>query len=252
MAFSITQRRKMHSAKGRAVMILADIITIKGQIRLKTGLHIGGSKDNIEIGGLDLPVIRHPEGDPYIPGSSLKGKMRSLTEWTEGKIRPDGKVHICGNKDCPVCRIFGTTEENWRYGPTRLIVCDSFLNEEWKKDIIERGISLTEEKIENWINRLEGKAGRGGIRKTERIPAGAVFEFEMSYKLMEINGDTQTDISFFPKVLIAMRMVEMDALGGSGSRGYGRIEFQNMTKTENGQTSKVTLPDVNEIFGKAA
>lgn len=233
-------------------MILKDIITIKGQIVLKSGLHIGGSKDDIEIGGVDSPVIKHPNGEPYIPGSSLKGKMRSLTEWLEEKVTPTGRVHTCSQKNCPVCRIFGTTGENWLYGPTRLVVRDAFLNELWKNGILERGLSLTEEKMENWINRLEGKAGQGGIRNIERVPAGAVFNLEMTYKIMDIEGDEETDRQFFTKVLNVMSLVQMDALGGSGSRGYGRIEFRNVTKTENGQESPVTIPAPDHIFGRVA
>ncbi len=233
-------------------MLLKEIITIKGQIKLRTGLHIGGSKDDIEIGGIDMPVIKHPNGEPYIPGSSLKGKMRSFTEWLEQKVRPDGRVHTCSSKDCPVCRIFGTTEKDWHFGPTRLIVRDAFLNEDWKRETLDGGLSLTEEKVENWINRLEGKAGMGGLRKAERVPAGAIFDFEMSYKLMEIDGDSETDHRFFDKVLIALRLVEMDALGGSGSRGYGRIAFENLTKTEGGRETSISLPEPELIFGRAA
>lgn len=231
-------------------MILKDIITIKGQIVLKSGLHIGGSKDDIEIGGIDSPVIKHPNGEPYIPGSSLKGKMRSLTEWIEQKVSLSGGVHTCSQKDCPVCRIFGTTGENWLFGPTRLVVRDAFLNEMWKREILERGLSLTEEKIENWINRLEGKAGQGGLRNIERVPAGATFDLEMSYKIMDINGDEEIDRGFFSKVLKALSLVQMDALGGSGSRGYGRIEFHDLILTENGKDSPVSIPEPDKIFGR--
>lgn len=233
-------------------MLLKEIITIRGQIKLRTGLHIGGSKDDIEIGGIDMPVIKHPNGEPYIPGSSLKGKMRSLIEWFQQKVEPDGTVHTCSEKDCPVCRIFGTTGKDWRFGPTRLIVRDAFLNKDFKDRIQETGQSLTEEKVENWINRLEGKAGGGGLRKIERVPAGAVFDFDMSYKIMEIDGDSETDYRFFNEVLTALRLVEMDALGGSGSRGYGRIAFENLTKTEGGRETSLSLPEPEAIFGRAA
>ncbi len=229
-------------------MQLKDIITIEGQIVAKTGLHIGGSKDDIEIGGIDSPVIKDPNGDPYIPGSSLKGKMRSLTEWVEGKIESDGKVHTCNVPECPVCRIFGTTKEGWKFGPTRLVVRDAFLNEEWKNRVLDTGLLLTEEKTENWINRLEGKAGQGGLRNIERVPAGAIFDFEISYKVMEINGDSKQDRDLFQKVLDAMRLVELDALGGSGSRGYGRIQFINLKKIENGEKEDLVLPEPEEIF----
>ncbi|MBW2139269.1 MAG: type III-A CRISPR-associated RAMP protein Csm3, partial [Deltaproteobacteria bacterium] len=144
------------------------------------------------------------------------------------------------------------TEEGWLYGPTRLVVRDAFLNAKWKNQMLERGLPLTEEKIENWINRLEGKAGRGGLRRTERVPAGTLFDFEMNYKVMDIEGDRTTDQDNFQKVLVAMRLVEMDALGGAGSRGYGRIEFQNLTKIEAGEESALFLPTPDQIFGRAA
>ena len=60
-------------------MKLVRIYTITGTIETVTGLHIGAGKDSIEIGGMDNPVIKHPHtGEHYIPGSSLKGKVRSL------------------------------------------------------------------------------------------------------------------------------------------------------------------------------
>jgi CRISPR-associated protein Csm3 len=50
-------------------------VIISGKIICNTGLHIGGSKEELEIGGTDAPVIIDPETRiPVIPGSSLKGK----------------------------------------------------------------------------------------------------------------------------------------------------------------------------------
>ncbi len=228
-------------------MELKNIITIKGQIKLLSGLHIGGSKEDIEIGGIDTPVIKHPiTKDPYIPGSSLKGKMRSLMEWYEDRVEKDGKPHTCGDSSCPICRIFGTTEKAWQYGPTRLVVRDSYLNDEWKTITISKNLLLTEEKVENSINRLEGKAI--SPRTLERVPAGAIFDFEMSYKIMEINGDENTDEKNLKKVFIAMKLVELDTLGGSGSRGYGKIKFTNLKKVINNNEEDVTLPE--DIFEK--
>ncbi len=233
-------------------MQLKDIIIIKGHIVLKTGLHIGGSKDDIEIGGIDSPVIKHPDGEPYIPGSSLKGKMRSLMEWMEAVVRPDGRVHTCGDGTCPVCRIFGTTNENWAFGPTRIAVRDAFMDSSWRNGIVERGLSLTEEKMENWINRLQGRAGDGGLRNIERVPAGARFDFEISYRVLEIDGDSQADVENFRKVLDVLRLVEMDSLGGSGSRGYGRVAFEHLVITKEGKEAPLTLPTADEIFRRAA
>lgn len=114
---------------------------IEGIIEVITGLHIGGSTTTIEIGGKDNPVIKHPITKvPYIPGSSIKGKMRSLLEWKLGKLNTDrnsndfGNVHKwCNDKECPICVIFGTSAEEAGIGPTRLIVRDAVLDENYKE-----------------------------------------------------------------------------------------------------------------------
>ncbi|WP_297499767.1 type III-A CRISPR-associated RAMP protein Csm3, partial [Thermococcus sp.] len=63
-------------------------VVIRGRIKALTGLHIGSQRDVSEIGGIDNPVIKDPHtGLPYIPGSSLKGKLRSLFEvFTNSKL----------------------------------------------------------------------------------------------------------------------------------------------------------------------
>jgi CRISPR-associated protein Csm3 len=169
-------------------------------------------------------------------------------EWYEKKVEEDGKPHTCEKPLCPICRIFGTTEKAWQYGPTRLVVRDSYLNDDWKRKTmtISKNLLLTEEKVENSINRLEGKAI--SPRTLERVPAGAIFDFEMSYKIMEINGDENTDEENLKKVFIAMKLVELDTLGGSGSRGYGKIKFTNLKKVINNNEEDVTLPE--DIFEK--
>lgn len=210
---------------------------LEGNIEVVTGLHVGAGKDAIEIGGIDSPVVKNPHtGEPYIPGSSLKGKIRCLLEWATNRIESNGGVWEGGgltNPEAlaqdPVLRIFGTTNKNWDAGPTRLLVRDGALNEKWRKDIVERGLPLTEEKFENSIDRIKGKAGVG-IRKTERVPAGAVFDFEMVYRIFDTGDNGETDRDNFNQLLGAMRLLEADALGGSGSRGYGRIRFKNLKK----------------------
>lgn len=150
--------------------------TINGKIRVKTGLHIGGSSDVIEIGGMDNPVIKNPlTNEPYIPGSSLKGKMRSLTEWKTNNITAKGNVHTCNNAKCVVCRLFGTTEKDFDAGPTRVIVRDAELTREWKDKIYQEGKLLVEEKYENTLNRITAVANP---RPLERVCAGVEFAFE--------------------------------------------------------------------------
>lgn len=213
-------------------MKLVNSHTISGHIEVLTGLHIGAGKDAIEIGGVDNPVVKNPyTQEPYIPGSSLKGKLRCLLEWVTGKIERDGKTWEGGNErdasrlaSDPVLRIFGTTNPNWKAGPTRLSVRDAYLNENWKNGIIGRGLPFTEEKFENNIDRIQGKAGVG-IRKTERVPSGALFDFQMGYRVFDMGDGGQMDEENLSVLLQTMRLLESDALGGSGSRGYGRVKF---------------------------
>jgi CRISPR-associated protein Csm3 len=202
-------------------------VILKGKIHCDTGLGIGGNKESFEIGGIDNPVIRDPVSKlPYIPGSSLKGKMRSLVEWDAGKVKPDGTVHQCKitdeAKNCPVCRIFGTSAGEVKIGPTRLIVRDCYPTEEtierWKS--LDTGLLYTEWKKENTINRVTSEANP---RDMERVPKDSEFEFEMVYGIYDINDGGETDWRFIDTVFEAIKLLEDSTLGGSGSRGYGVV-----------------------------
>jgi CRISPR-associated protein Csm3 len=203
-----------------------------------TGLHIGAGQDTIEIGGIDNPVIKHPlTRDPYVPGSSIKGKLRFLLEWAFGTIRADGRPWGFNEDqdplrpDDPVLRIFGTPakREAWTGGPTRLIMRDAALEEAWRKMAFARG-ALTEEKTEVVIDRVAGKALDGGLRRTERLPAGAAFEVEAVFRLFDWEGDGGSrDHDCLNWLLQGFDLLEQDALGGSGSRGYGRVKFDKLT-----------------------
>lgn len=216
-------------------MKLKEYSIIQGSIEVLTGLHIGDCKDAIEIGGMDSPVVKNLyTGEPYIPGSSLKGKLRCLLEWATGRVEQNGETWEGGGESDPeklsddqVLRIFGTTNKNWNAGPTRLVVRDAFLNKNWRDNIIERGLPFTEEKFENNIDRIQGKAGKG-IRRIERVPTGARFDFQMVYRIFDMGDKGATDEANLNTLLMAMRLLEADALGGSGSRGYGRIAFKDL------------------------
>jgi CRISPR-associated protein Csm3 len=212
---------------------------IEGVIEVVTGLHIGGSTAIIEIGGKDNPVIRHPiSKEPYIPGSSLKGKMRSLLEWKLGKINTDAKardygdVHKwCGKHNCPICVIFGTSADEAGLGPTRLVVRDAILSAEYRKAQKERDetwtvLDLTEDKYENSINRITARANP---RNFERVVSGVKFDLRMSYRVFTNgNGDKETgnDEGLFKYVIEGLKLIEKDALGGAGSRGCGQVKFK--------------------------
>lgn len=215
---------------------------ITGKILIKTGLHIGGSVDVIEIGGVDNPIIKNPiTKEPYIPGSSLKGKMRSLLEWKLGKIDPDGPHKWCNDTTCPICRIFGTSSDDANLGPTRLLVRDSELTSEYKDKIHKEGISLTEVKYENSINRISAKATP---RPLERVSAGVEFDFEILYRVFDMGDKGKTDEDMFKNVVNGLRYLQQDALGGSGSRGSGKIDFIEL-KDEGGEN--INLLDLEEV-----
>jgi CRISPR-associated protein Csm3 len=242
---------------------------ITGKIICETGLHIGGTQEGIEIGGVDNIVIRDPLTDlPYIPGSSLKGKLRHLLEWELNKVFSDGKdkypAHSCENhpevvklkeevknlqgeekkkkeqeiedkiknliNECEICLIFGSSAAITGGTPTRLIVRDSFPTGyedienppenstiwKWKKWLGEN--IYTELKTENVIDRVTSEANP---RTMERVPADSEFSFEMIFDIYR-----NEDKKLLKNLFAAMHLLENSALGGSGTRGYGKIRFE--------------------------
>jgi CRISPR-associated protein Csm3 len=215
-------------------MKLDGYLTLRGTLHCVTGLRIGGEAQAIEIGGLDNPIIKDPlTGLPYVPGSSLKGKMRSLLEFRHNKVERSGNVHVCDDPGCVICRIFGTSAGAGKVGPGRLIVRDAYLTDEWKSKIRERlqkGQPITEIKYENTINRITARANP---RQMERVPAGVEFQLEIGYRVFAENGDGgKKDRELFQHVIEGLRLVEADTLGGSGSRGYGRVAFEGLALTD--------------------
>lgn len=204
-------------------------VILSGGVICRTGLHIGASKDNLDIGGLDAPVLRDPvTRKPYIPGSSLKGKLRSLFERRQGMTynRHSGQGvfrHECVNPVCPVCRLFGAA--GGRDGdniPARLIVRDSLLTDASEERLrnIDTGLQYTEWKFENALDRITAAANP---RQLERVPVGTEFTFEMAYNVEAIDPkETREDLV---NLLETLSLLEDDYLGGHGSRGYGKIQF---------------------------
>ncbi|AFL96150.1 CRISPR-associated RAMP protein, Csm3 family [Thermococcus cleftensis] len=263
-------------------------VIIRGRIRAVTGLHIGAQREVSEIGGIDNYVIKDPvTGLPYIPGSSLKGRLRGLlelmvnTELEKGgnvpsqiklKYKPGyctveeiknkkcdrffnravGKVviHVCDEYEtarvCPVCRLFGSSgNSNF---PSRVIVRDARLAEEWV-DRWKAGEEITEAKVEVAIDRVTSAANP---RTNERVVAGAEFEFEIIYTI-EDTAQWKEDLR---NLFSAMKMLEDTYLGGSGSRGYGKVEFR-LTEivfrpleyyTENGEEKTLVKKAPNEAL----
>jgi CRISPR-associated protein Csm3 len=196
-------------------------IIFKGKIVCITGLHIGGSKDKLEIGGVDSPVLRDPVTRyPYIPGSTLKGKMRMLLEFLEDKVDPKGDVHKCDDANCLICSLFGSSAEDRNVGPTRLVVRDSFPDTEtvkmWKE--MESQLLYTEFKPENTINRLTSAANP---RFIERVVPDSKFNFEIVLTIY----DNDNEDNFKTKVQEGMKLLQTSGIGGSVSRGYGQIKM---------------------------
>lgn len=231
-------------------------VVLKGLIVSKTGLHIGASADTVEIGGIDTPVIKHPiTFEPYIPGSSLKGKMRALLEKikvAEGGITYNRQVvknpsiwqHVCadnntrlnisghttpGANNCDVCRVFGSTGESGNKNhPARILVRDAKLINH--NDLKLDELLIMEAKMENVLDRVHAAATP---RTIERVPSGAKFAFEIVYRVegegneQGIQRDdeikVQTDVK---NILLLLRAVEREGLGGNTSRGHGQIGFE--------------------------
>ena len=200
-------------------------IKIETSIELITGLHIGGSSENVEIGGIDNPVIKLASKDntPYIPGSSLKGKMRCLLEQVAGATQV--------GLDKEVNNLFGSTENrnnNTKNQPSKIIVRDAMLSDESKSALLacdNLDMPYTESKFENVIDRVKGVAEHP--RQTERVPAGAIFDAEFILNIWDDDNEEELK-ELFKK---GIRLLENDYLGGSGSRGYGQIKFGEFKET---------------------
>ncbi len=220
-------------------MQLNNIIALEGTLELVTGLHIGAGSEELHIGGIDNPIVKHPyTNQPYIPGSSLKGKMRSMLEWKAGVVSeckgqpvsakvlatlPNAKKIIA----LQIAQLFGISgdangdKEDWatKLGPTRLSFWDCHLTKEWLDERKEQQQNHTEAKSENTIDRITGVASNP--RQTERVPSGAKFAFKLTIRQLE--GDS--DKALLSTVFAGLKLLELDGIGGSGSRGYGKIKF---------------------------
>ena len=230
-------------------------IIVTFDIFCKTGLHIGGTSGDSGIGDVDMAVIKNPEnGAPYIPGSSLKGRMREQLEWLEGNVErqvhkiTDGEtadekardeilaIKACECGTCEICHYFGYSTNNYStkeliLGPTRILFRDAFPKDsdgynqidEWKRLI---GEEYTEMKVENTISRLTAVAVP---RTLERVPAGSRFSGEVVIDLYEMAKQEKKDSAKVALKLImkGLRAIEYSSFGGKGSRGSGKVEFKS-------------------------
>ena len=231
---------------------------IQGKIVCKTGLHIGGSSDAIDIGGSDNVVIRDSvSGLPYIPGSSIKGKLRFLTELNDRDSAQsviDNKGKVSDDTGCIATKLFGISadeSQNELKFPTRTIVRDAYPDEDtvelWNNEALISGAEL---KYENTINRINSAANP---RNIERVPKDSKFDFEIIFSVYEGDDDN------ISALLDAMRLLEDNYLGGSGSRGYGQIKFENIKLSKrskdyytenNDEDLIIESDDISEVISK--
>jgi len=238
-------------------MQLTKIQKLTGQIELLSGLHIGSGNTEIHIGGTDNPVIKNPiTQQPYIPGSSIKGKMRSLLEWQLGVVsQTDGHPlsfkHL-KNLDSKLqepakalIKLFGGAPDGdiapellAEIGPSRLAFWDCSLVAEWVEEMDKKNLLLTEVKMENTIDRIKGTAEHP--RNTERVPATAKFDFNLTIRVHDGEDLTET-------LLTGLKLLELTGLGGSGSRGYGKIAFRNLQLDGQDFQSKLDQLKLQEV-----
>jgi len=217
-------------------------LIIKGKIKVVTGLHIGGSSSSMEIGALDQNnVIKTANGIPYIPGSSLKGKLRNMLAKAIGSNEAGSKEEQTYEID----KIFGVgAKDSKGNGEALLRVRDADLDTESVEDF-EMDFEYSEVKYENTINRITGEANP---RPLERVPAGAIFNFEMIYDCF----DETKEIEHLQTLAFAMKMLQYDSLGGSGTRGSGKIKFKNIkvSKAVINTSEMVIKPEVDAKYNQ--
>lgn len=213
---------------------LTEKIIISGHIEALTGISIGGSNTELSIGGISKAIIRNPlNNKPYIPGSSLKGKMRSLLELHNGSFSIDensSQIKYVASREISkrTTRLFGnatdkSSDKNNYQQPSRVIVRDASIAkiqlEGKDKDFFNKStLEYSELKTEVVIDRITSKAMP---RQIERVPSGAKFDFEIVLNIFS----TDKKEELVSDLIKSMQLVENDYLGGGGSRGSGQIKF---------------------------
>jgi CRISPR-associated RAMP protein (TIGR02581 family) len=203
--------------------VLREKIIMRGMVEPLTSLHIGWQRsfDPVES---DAPVIKDPRGNPFIPGSSFKGILRSFIErFLSGagishcfptdddpcikKDQWDNMKEIL-EKACPVCRIFGSS-----YMGSKLKIKDMPVKqEEWHETFLRIRDGII-------IDRESRTAKNKGKYDFETVSPGVTF-------LMEIVGDNLEDHEK-GMIFTAFDLISQGfgSLGGNVSRGTGKIKI---------------------------
>jgi CRISPR-associated protein Csm3 len=210
-----------------------------------TGLHIGAGKGSLEIGGADNPVVKDAFGRPVVPGSSVRGRIRSLLEKALGLTEPgemvylsrrrgqEVRIHQSDRVEDPIGQLFGRNPgrmervrgealECRNAMPSRLAIYDAPLEEDSITPQMREQMDdeLTEVKSENAVDRITAQAN---ARTLERVPAGAKFRLRM---VLDIYGEADAQLAAL--VVQGLRLLEDSALGGGGSRGSGRVSLSGI------------------------
>ena len=214
-------------------------IQITGDLEVKTGMHIGGNSAFAAIGAVDSSVIKDVRTNlPMIPGSSLKGKMRSLLakEFNERVVSPD-------DDDIRLTRLFGSAKKG-SVKPSRIQISDMIMVND--QELREKGLqSMTEVKFENSINRATAVANP---RQIERVVRGSIFELDIIYEVENIE-EVLEDMETIGE---GMKLLQYDYLGGSGSRGYGKVGFSRLyADVVIGTIEESVMEKCNEILQNA-
>ena len=235
----------MSSHTAQTELKLIGKLILEGELHCETGLHIGAGKGSLEIGGADNPVVKDSFGRPYVPGSSLRGRLRALLEQASGLTVPSELVYLSKRKgqevrihqsdrpDDDICILFGRNPgrmdkaggeslESNVATPARLTVYDAPLDADSISPQMRENLDdeLTEVKSENAVDRITSQANP---RTLERVPAGARFHVRMIFDVL-----CEEDKPLFGRLVEGLRLMEDDTLGGGGSRGSGRIRFSGL------------------------
>ena len=209
-------------------------LIINGKIETVTGLHIGAGNAYSAIGAADSPVVRDIKDHlPMIPGSSLKGKIRTLLvrKYCANSARPDN--------DCEeITGLFGSMKQR-----SRLVFSDMFINRDCIDELRDMGVySTTEVKFENTIGRLSSVANP---RQIERVIRGCRFDMQV---ICDVDSDEDAEKSI-GLLSEGLQLLQLDYLGGSGSRGYGRVRFTDLEiKCVSGEISGTAMEKCRSLL----
>ena len=213
-------------------------IQITGIMEIVTGTHIGGSSEFSAIGAVDAPVVRDAATNlPMIPGSSLKGKMRTLLAKKYSADRLP-KSPSPNDDDPKIVELFGGSEP---VKPAKLLFSDMTLSN--REELYQTGArGLTEIKFENTINRLTAVANP---RQIERVIRGAKFPLDIIYEVTD-EAKAEDDMRLLAE---GFRLLTYDYIGGHGSRGYGKVKFADLKASAVvGEIDGAVIEACNRVF----